>query len=89
MVFNGDIFESEYKDCNTDYMGKGFDQVQYVLDLLKNDPFSRRIFLSAWNSVNLDKTCLPPCHVSIQFCRRTIIINIYLVICINVPLIGF
>ena len=60
-------FGAEYKDCNTDYKGKGFDQVQYVLDLLKNDPFSRRIFLSAWNSANLDKTCLPPCHVSIQF----------------------
>jgi len=60
-------FGAEYKDCNTDYTGKGFDQVKYVLDLLKNDPFSRRIFLSAWNSNNLDKTCLPPCHVSIQF----------------------
>ena len=35
--------------------------------MLKNDPFSRRIFLSAWNSADLDKTCLPPCHVSIQF----------------------
>ena len=60
-------FGAEYKDCNTDYSGKGFDQVQYVLDLLKYDPFSRRIFLSAWNSADLLKTCLPPCHVSIQF----------------------
>jgi thymidylate synthase len=60
-------FGAEYNDCNTDYKDKGFDQVKYVLDLLKNDPFSRRIFLSAWNSADLDKTCLPPCHVSIQF----------------------
>ncbi len=60
-------FGAEYKDCNTDYTGKGFDQVQYVLNLLKYDPFSRRIFLSAWNSADLLKTCLPPCHVSIQF----------------------
>ena len=60
-------FGAQYKDCNTNYEGKGFDQVKYVLDLLKNDPFSRRIFLSAWNSADLDKTCLPPCHVSIQF----------------------
>ena len=60
-------FGAEYNDCNTDYTGKGFDQVQYVLNLLKTDPFSRRIFLSAWNSADLDKTCLPPCHVSIQF----------------------
>lgn len=60
-------FGAKYVDCNTDYNGKGFDQVEYVLNLLKNDPFSRRIFLSAWNSADLDKTCLPPCHVSIQF----------------------
>ena len=60
-------FGAKYKDCNTDYTDKGFDQVKYVLDLLKNDPFSRRIFLSAWNSADLDKTCLPPCHLSIQF----------------------
>jgi dihydrofolate reductase/thymidylate synthase len=60
-------FGAEYNDCKTDYTDKGFDQVKYVLDLLRNDPFSRRIFLSAWNSADLDKTCLPPCHVSIQF----------------------
>lgn len=60
-------FGAEYIDCNTDYTGIGFDQVNYVLNLLKTDPYSRRIFLSAWNSADLDKTCLPPCHVSIQF----------------------
>ena len=60
-------FGATYIDCNTDYTGIGFDQVNYVLNLLKNDPFSRRIFLSAWNSADLENTCLPPCHVSIQF----------------------
>lgn len=60
-------FGAEYKDCKTDYENKGVDQVKYVLNLLKNDPYSRRIFLSAWNPSDLNKTCLPPCHVSIQF----------------------
>ena len=60
-------FGGEYKDCNTDYTGIGTDQVSYVLNLLKNDPYSRRIFLSAWNPTDLKNTCLPPCHVSIQF----------------------
>lgn len=60
-------FGAKYIDCNTNYEGQGFDQVKYVLNLLKTDPFSRRIFLSAWNSADLGKTCLPPCHVSIQF----------------------
>ena len=60
-------FGADYIDCNTDYTDKGIDQVKYIIDLLKNDPFSRRIFLSAWNPKDLKKTCLPPCHVSIQF----------------------
>ena len=60
-------FGAKYINCNTNYEGQGFDQVKYVLNLLKFDPFSRRIFLSAWNGADLYNTCLPPCHVSIQF----------------------
>jgi dihydrofolate reductase/thymidylate synthase len=60
-------FGAKYIDCNTDYTGQGFDQIKYVINLLKNNPYSRRIFLSAWNPTDLSNTCLPPCHVSIQF----------------------
>jgi thymidylate synthase len=58
----------DYKDCNTkyEYFTK-YDQINNIVNLLKNDPFSRRIFLSAWNPCDLDKTVLPPCHVSAQF----------------------
>lgn len=45
----------------------GFDQLQYIVDLLKNDPFSRRIMLSAWNPIDFDKMALPPCHVKLIF----------------------
>lgn len=45
----------------------GVDQLQYVEDLLKNDPFSRRIMISAWNPSDFDKTALVPCHVLLQF----------------------
>lgn len=60
-------FGAEYKDCNTNYNKCGIDQVEYVLSMLQFDPYSRRIFMSAWNPKDLYKTCLPPCHVSIQF----------------------
>ena len=43
------------------------DQINNVYNLLLNDPYSRRIFLSAWNPSDLSKTVLPPCHVSAQF----------------------
>ena len=44
----------------------GVDQLAYVEDLLRNDPTSRRIFLSSWNPVDLSKMALPPCHISLQ-----------------------
>ena len=63
-------FGAEYENCNTDYSGKGKDQLKYIIDMIKNDPNSRRIIMSAWNPVDLDKMALPPlsCNVSIQ-CR--------------------
>lgn len=54
-----------YIDHKTLY--KGVDQVQCIIDLIKNDPTSRRIFLSAWNPKDQPTMCLPPCHVSYQF----------------------
>lgn len=57
------------KDRNTDFSleNKGVDQLQYIIDTIKTDPTSRRLFMSAWNPCQLDQMCLPPCHVSYQF----------------------
>jgi thymidylate synthase len=60
-------FGAEYKDFNYNYDGLGIDQLQNCIDLITNDPYSRRIFMSAWNPTQLDEMCLPPCHVSYQF----------------------
>lgn len=61
---------SEYTGHKADYTGKGKDQLAEVINLLKNDPFSRRIILSAWNAGDLDKMALPPCHLMAQFYVR-------------------
>lgn len=45
----------------------GFDQLQYILKLLTEDPFSRRIYMSTWNPNDFKEQVLPPCHVSAQF----------------------
>ena len=58
---------AQYKDCHTDYNNQGVDQLQNVIDLIKNDPHSRRIIMNAWNPSDLDKMALPPCHVMCQF----------------------
>ena len=58
---------AEYKTCNDDYTNKGFDQIQFILNELKTNPMSRRMYMTAWNPSALDKMALPPCHVSAQF----------------------
>ena len=58
---------AEYKGCHENYGGQGYDQLQQVIHLLKTDPHSRRILMSAWNPTDLDKMALPPCHVMCQF----------------------
>lgn len=42
-------FGAEYKDCDSDYSGKGVDQLADVIDKIKNNPTDRRIIMSAWN----------------------------------------
>ena len=47
--------------------GQGIDQIKRAIDLIKRDPSSRRILVSAWNVSDLDKMALPPCHLLFQF----------------------
>ena len=41
--------------------------MQNAIDLIKNNPTSRRILVSAWNVSVLKKGVLPPCHIMFQF----------------------
>ncbi len=43
----------------------GIDQLAYVVNLINNNPTSRRILFSYWNpqQISLANTCLPPCHL--------------------------
>lgn len=46
---------------------KGINQIQNIIDLLRNDPASRRAVLSAWNVSDVPKMALPPCHLMYLF----------------------
>lgn len=47
--------------------GKEFDQLQWAIDQIKNNPHSKAIIVSAWNVADLDEMRLPPCHTFFQF----------------------
>lgn len=55
------------KGINADYRGKGIDQIQYCIDLIRNNPKSRRILFHAWNVQQLNDMSLVPCHLMYQF----------------------
>ncbi|KFD58658.1 hypothetical protein M514_00351 [Trichuris suis] len=60
-------FGAHYEGMDASYEGKGVDQLQKCIDLIKTDPYSRRIVMSAWNPCDLDRMALPPCHCFVQF----------------------
>jgi thymidylate synthase len=47
--------------------GRSIDQIRQAVDLLRRDPDSRRIIVSAWNVGELDQMRLMPCHAFFQF----------------------
>jgi len=47
-----------------------FDQIQRLIHMLKTEPDSRRLMVSAWNVAELEEMVLPPCHYGFQVYTR-------------------
>ncbi|MEM3113022.1 MAG: thymidylate synthase [Candidatus Pacearchaeota archaeon] len=59
-------FDAPYINFDSDYTGKGVDQLANILNSLKNNPNDRRMVINAWNPQQLNQMALPPCHYAFQ-----------------------
>lgn len=49
------------------YNSDGFDQISWLVNEIKNNPYSRRLIVSGWNPKEASEVALPPCHTLFQF----------------------
>ncbi|MAA78826.1 MAG: thymidylate synthase [Deltaproteobacteria bacterium] len=55
------------QDEKGQFQDDGVDQIRNALDLIRNNPQSRRIIVSGWNPKEANQVALPPCHTLFQF----------------------
>jgi thymidylate synthase len=66
---NGDlgrVYGAQWCDWRTPD-GGSINQLQDVVDGIRNNPDSRRLIVTAWNPGELNRMALPPCHAMFQF----------------------
>ena len=62
----GPVYGKQWRSWET-ADGRAIDQIAQVVDLIRHNPTSRRMIVSAWNVGDLERMALPPCHLMFQF----------------------
>jgi len=65
----GPVYGKQWRKWETTD-GRVIDQISNAVEMIKKNPESRRIIVSAWNVGELDKMALMPCHAFFQFYVR-------------------
>jgi thymidylate synthase len=62
----GPVYGSQWRSWPTQDGGT-IDQIGNVVEMIRKNPDSRRLIVTAWNPAEVDKMALPPCHCLFQF----------------------
>lgn len=62
----GPVYGVQWRSWKT-HDGRTIDQIKTLIEMIKKNPDSRRLIVSAWNVSDVDKMALPPCHTMFQF----------------------
>lgn len=62
----GPVYGHQWRSWPT-AKGETIDQITKVIEMIKKNPDSRRLIVSAWNVADIDTMKLPPCHAFFQF----------------------
>lgn len=62
----GPVYGYQWRSWPT-HDGRQVDQISKVIEMIKHNPDSRRLIVSAWNVAHIDQMALPPCHTLFQF----------------------
>ncbi len=68
----GPVYGSQWRSW-PDGHGGGIDQIANVVREIKQNPYSRRLMVTAWNPAEIEEMALPPCHCLFQFYVDTLI----------------
>ncbi len=62
----GPVYGVQWRNWQTPD-GRSIDQISNLINMIKTNPDSRRLLVTAWNPGDVDKMALPPCHLLFQF----------------------
>ncbi|MBB5054825.1 thymidylate synthase [Afipia massiliensis] len=62
----GPVYGSQWRSWPAQDGGT-IDQISNLIEMIRRNPDSRRLIVSAWNPAEVDKMALPPCHCLFQF----------------------
>ena len=61
----GPVYGQQWRSW-PDYKGGTIDQISNVVEMIRHNPDSRRMIVTAWNPAEIEQMALPPCHCLFQ-----------------------